>query len=71
MSPTPTVGKWHHIAFGYDAGVVAQLYVDGVLIGSTTNLLTPDTSTVTIGGTSIGDYFSGVIDDVKIYDYIL
>jgi len=71
VSPTPTVGKWHHIAFGYDAGVVAQLYVDGVLIGSTTNLLTPDTSTVTIGGTSIGDYFSGVIDDVKIYNHAL
>jgi hypothetical protein len=64
-------GQWHHVAFTVDA-LGGRLYVDGVQRGSRAWTGTPGVSTtsqqVTIGddgGTS--GFFSGSIDDLKIY----
>lgn len=72
---TPVVGRWYHIMFTRNATTdVNTLYVDGVSIGSNTE--TTDIGSVTgvldIGnGTYSGYEFSGLIDDVRIYNYPL
>jgi glucose/arabinose dehydrogenase len=64
---------WSHIAGTYD-GAQVKLYVNGVLAGSqavTGNILT-STGAVRIGGNAVwGEYFAGLIDEVRIYNNAL
>lgn len=67
-------GKWHHGAVTFDGAVVA-LYSDGALV-KTDNTLTLNTVGTTLSiGRSVpandNDYFSGQLDDVRIYDRAL
>jgi hypothetical protein len=69
-------GIWHHIAGVRDTtNDKLYLYVDGVLIGSTTDTTTQTAAnnediTIGNGGNSYEQYdFTGQIDQVKIYDY--
>ena len=64
---------WSHLAVTYDGSVVA-LYVNGTQVST---LITSGTLTVTngvlkIGGNAIwGEWFSGLIDEVRIYNRAL
>ncbi len=70
-------GSWHHVALVYDASVgLLSCYVDGALYGSPVSLtVTLDfgKSNAIIGADfdtfnrSVGDYFTGEIDDVRIW----
>ncbi|MFF0574470.1 LamG-like jellyroll fold domain-containing protein [Streptosporangium saharense] len=62
-------GRWDHVAVTYD-GTMARLYVDGqeVSTSSWSGNLVNDNGALHIGGNSKwGEYFSGLIDEVRIY----
>ena len=70
--PTPsalTVGAWAHLAATYD-GANVRLYVNGVQVGisAQTGTIGTTTTPLWIGGSQ---YFSGVIDEVRIYNVAL
>ena len=70
------LNKWVHVVGTYD-GHVARIYTDGVL--DTTSKLTggfnPTTRPLNIGAGrnmgALGEYFNGMIDDVRIYNRAL
>lgn len=65
-------GAWHHLAWAYD-GTSLRAYVDGVQIGSplTTSLGAYTgiirSGAVTLTNGTVTDYFSGSLDEVRIY----
>ncbi|GAA5118645.1 LamG domain-containing protein [Luteolibacter yonseiensis] len=70
-------GKWHHVAYTSNAATdVTQLYIDGVLAGTTT---TPAFTFTTFNNFEVGrlgrssptDAYSGSVDELRIYDSIL
>jgi len=69
-------GQWHHIGFVWD-GSYRSLYVDGVEVAKDTapqNPLKSATSGLYIGvgkNLGTGTFFSGMIDDVRIYNKAL
>jgi hypothetical protein len=68
LAPLP-LQTWTHLAVTYSAGRL-RLFVNGVLTTTTVVTGTPITSTqpLRIGGNAIwGEYFTGVIDEVRIY----
>jgi hypothetical protein len=72
-----TDGRWHHIGLVYDHdGRHRQLYVDGVEVAADTGIATevpPDTGLYFGAGKSLApaDFFSGLIDDIRIYNQTL
>ena len=66
-----SAGGWHHVA-GVVEGSTASLFVDGVLVATTTSAVAFDglaaTATVTLGGRAdgVGAYFGGHIDVVRV-----
>ena len=65
--------KWVHLAATYD-GQNQRMYVDGVLVSSKaqTGPILASTGRLSIGGNSIwGEYFKGMIDEVRIYNRAL
>lgn len=61
---------WTHLAFSYD-GATLRLYVNGVQISSLaqTGNIASSSNALQIGGDSIfGQYFDGVIDEVRVYN---
>jgi Concanavalin A-like lectin/glucanases superfamily/Galactose oxidase-like, Early set domain/Bacterial Ig domain/Glyoxal oxidase N-terminus len=69
--PASTANTWEHLAATYD-GTTLRLYIDGTLAGSSTarsGPMTPGDGPLTIGGNVIwGEWFSGLIDEVRVYD---
>ena len=66
-------GAWAHLAETYDGSSV-RLYVNGTLVSTTAapGSLASSSSPLRIGGNSIwGEYFSGLIDEVRIYNRAL
>jgi Concanavalin A-like lectin/glucanases superfamily/Bacterial Ig-like domain/Bacterial Ig domain len=66
--------NWHHIALVFTrASSLVQIYVDGTLRTSATKNLEADNPahTVVIGNHLNGNPFSGVIDEVRIYNQAL
>jgi chitodextrinase len=66
-----TTNTWKYLAATYD-GVTMRLYVNGVLVSSTAgaggSLLT-SSNQLQLGGDSIyGQYFKGLIDEVRVYN---
>ena len=64
---------WTHLAVTYD-GTTVRLYVDGAQVSSLakTGNLTTSTNPLTIGSDPIyGQYFQGMIDDVRVYNVAL
>ena len=65
-----TVGTWHHVAYSFDGTTTNQLYLDGAVADSSTDLpddRTPTTSWLgTLDGTN--DLFNGSIDDFRVFD---
>ncbi|MDX6690371.1 MAG: hypothetical protein QOG15_1828 [Solirubrobacteraceae bacterium] len=71
-SPTPTA-TWTHLAATYD-NTTLRLFMNGTQIASkaTTGAITNTTAPLRIGGNSVwGEYFSGLIDDVRVYNRAL
>jgi len=67
------VNTWAHLAATYD-GAVLQMYVNGTLASSLNHSGAINTSTgvLRIGGNSVwGEYFNGLIDDVRVYNRAL
>jgi len=68
-----TANTWAHLAATYD-GATMRLYVNGVLVASRAQAGASATSAnpLQIGGDSIyGQYFTGMIDEVRIYNRAL
>jgi hypothetical protein len=64
---------WAHLAMTYD-GTTLKIYVNGALVTSTTQsgTITTSTNALQIGGDTIyGQYFKGLIDEVRIYNVAL
>src|SRR5205823_8390013 len=67
------INTWTHLASTYD-GTTLRLYVNGTQVGSTPTTGNIDVSSgvLRIGGNAIwGEYFSGLIDEVRIYNRAL
>jgi hypothetical protein len=66
------VGVWYHMCGTYNGTTMSQ-YVNGSLIGSLSNTLNTITSPLIIGAQSPTPvyYFSGDIDEVRIYNRVL
>jgi glucose/arabinose dehydrogenase len=67
------VNTWSHVAATYD-GATMRLYVNGVQVASQsqTGNLSTSANQLQIGGDSFyGQYFQGIIDEVRIYNIAL
>ena len=72
-------GQWHHVAgvlptYASPDATNILLYVDGVLEPLTSSVASPintDSASATIGVDSQSRYFTGVIDEARIYDRAL
>jgi len=75
-TPLPTTGTWHHIAGTYDGSTI-RLYVDGVekASSSVSGPIQTSSTPLYIGNKPFssysGDYFKGIIDEVRIYNRAL
>jgi len=70
----PSAGEWHHFAVVYDSTLGTKhtkIYLDGILSIEADRSITTSATTnpVYIGSRTTNDYFSGTIDDLRIYDY--
>jgi hypothetical protein len=66
-------GVWSHLAATYD-GATARLFLNGVQVAQLTQSgsLATSNSPLRIGGNSIwGEYFNGLIDEVRVYNRAL
>jgi hypothetical protein len=67
------LNTWTHLAATYDGSTI-RLYVNGSQVASTarTGAITTSTSPLRIGGDSVwGEYFTGLIDEVRVYNRAL
>jgi hypothetical protein len=67
------LGAWTHLATTYD-GVNQRFYVNGALVATKaqTGSIAAGNQPLRIGGNSVsGEYFQGVIDEVRIYNRAL
>jgi hypothetical protein len=67
------LNAWSHLTTTYD-GASLKLYVNGVLAVTTavTGSVAASTAVLRIGGNSVwGEYFSGLIDEVRVYNRAL
>jgi len=72
-STTLPVNTWSHLAATYD-GANVRLYVNGVLMGSqpASGSIAASNGTLVLGGNNVwGEYFTGLIDEVRIYNRAL
>jgi chitodextrinase len=68
-----TLNAWAHLAVTYD-GTALKLYVNGTLVHTTlvTGALPTSTGPLHMGGDSVwGEWFKGLIDDVRVYNVAL
>jgi hypothetical protein len=74
LGPAPiALGQWTHLALSWDHGAL-RLYVDGAEVAAppAPPPLTVGPGDLRIGGNSIaGQFFAGLIDEVRIYDRAL
>ena len=68
-----TLNAWSHLALTYNGATLA-LYVNGVLVATQarTGAVTTSTNPLRIGGSTVAsEYFSGLIDEVRLYSRAL
>ena len=74
IAPLPlATNTWTHLAVTYD-GAMLKLYVNGLLVTNlpVTSMITISTNPLFIGGDqSMGQYFHGRIDEVRVYNRAL
>ena len=69
-------GNWHHVAIRYDAAGTASIYVDGELSASASGTAGVKTAAfysigTVEGNTEAAGYFSGRIDQIHVFDYVI
>ena len=67
------LNTWTHVAVTFD-GTILRLYVSGVQVKTQalTGSLLSSTGALRIGGNAVwGEYFAGLIDEVRIYNRAL
>ncbi len=67
------VNQWSHLALTYDNASL-RLYVNGILVASKakSGTITTTASPLRIGGNNVwGEFFNGLIDEVRIYNRVL
>ena len=67
------LNAWTHLAATYD-GTTLRLYVNGIQVGTraSTGSMTTSSNALRIGGNTIwGEYFTGLIDDIRIHNRAL
>jgi hypothetical protein len=67
------LNAWSHVASTYD-GSTLRLYVNGALVSSTavSGTLAASSGVLRIGGNGVwGEWFSGLIDEVRVYNRAL
>jgi hypothetical protein len=72
-SPVTPVGTWTHVAATYD-GSTLRVYVNGGLQGSkaVSGPIQTSGGPLRLGGNSVwGEWFAGLIDDVRVYNRAL
>ena len=69
---TLPVNAWTHLAATYDRTTI-RLYVNGIQVSSVaqTQAMSASTEVLTIGADFYGEYFTGLIDEVRIYNRAL
>jgi hypothetical protein len=71
--PAVGLGSWTHLAMTWDGSLI-RLYVDGAVVAtrSAPGSLLTSTGQLRIGGNSLrGEFFSGLIDEVRVYNRVL
>lgn len=65
-------GQWHHVLAEFD-GTTRSIYVDGSSVASDSpgSIHNMSANNVTIGVTNSNEFFSGSIDDVRVYNRAL
>ena len=64
----PVAATWHNIIYTYD-GLTSSIYVDGTLANSSnTSVQTGAVTSLNLGRYTGGQYFSGLMDDVNVYN---
>ena len=71
-SRVPLTPTWTHLATTYD-GAQVRLYVNGRLVAGAPQHgpLRDGSGALRLGGTSAGEWFDGLIDEVRVYDRAL
>jgi hypothetical protein len=66
------LNTWSHLAATYD-GVTLRLYINGAQVSSQphTGSIITTTGALRIGGYSMGEFFRGLIDEIRIYNRAL
>ena len=67
------VGTWSHVALTYGGGTM-RVYVNGSQVATVnrTGSITTSTGALRIGGNAVwSEYFSGLIDEIRIYSRVL
>jgi hypothetical protein len=69
---TLTLNTWTHLAGTYD-GTALRLYVNGALVATfaQTGSMTATTGALRIGGDFSNEFFTGLIDEVRVYNRAL
>jgi concanavalin A-like lectin/glucanase superfamily protein len=71
--PTPLpIGQPSHLAATYD-GSNLKLYINGALVATTpaSGYLEPSTGTLDLGHSQYGEFFDGMIDEARVYNWAL
>jgi parallel beta-helix repeat protein len=66
------INVWTHLAFTYD-GATLTLYKNGVSIATQvhTGIMEQSTGVLYIGASEFGEYFKGLIDELRVYTYAI
>ncbi|MCP5092993.1 MAG: DNRLRE domain-containing protein, partial [Gammaproteobacteria bacterium] len=67
-------GQWYQVVVTFDnTSDEGKAYLNGTLVltESTGNTTTPNTDALTIGRDQWGEYWDGLLDDVRLYDRVL
>lgn len=71
---TPTIGQWYHIALTYNSTTqVEKLYIDGIMVASSTSLPPVYASDDLLLGADVNNsvhegFFNGKLDEVRLWD---
>jgi hypothetical protein len=66
-----STNQWYHVAATYDDSTrEGNVYLDGTLVHTSTATKSPlpNNDALTIGRSGFGEYWPGMLDDVRIYD---
>ncbi len=68
-----TTGSWHHVAATIESGVTngTKLYIDGIQRATCTVTIVNQSSTVSIAGVSGTGQYTGLVDEVKLFERAL